>query len=97
MMGRKKRKKPLASTSTNHDVLFVVQLFVGVVVFFSIYGYQLMGPFGNIVQLTGFKLFGDALPILPWLLFLTSISLVVARPNSIRRYYIELVLFVVFF
>ena len=96
MMGKKK-KKSVKSMKVNHDVLFIVQLFVGVVVFFSIYGHQLMGPFGGMIQSIGFSLFSDALPLLPWLLFLTSVSLVVAKPVSVRRYYINLGVFLVFF
>ena len=56
-----------------------------------------MGPFGEAVQFIGFRLFGDALPLLPWLLFVTSIALMVAKPASLRRYYLELGVFLVFF
>ena len=67
----RKKKKSLTKVTSNHDVLFVGQLFFGILVFFSIYGHQLMGPFGTFIQTIGFSLFSDALPLLPWLLFAT--------------------------
>ena len=48
-----------------HDLVFVTQLIVGVVVFFSIYSKALMGPFGHFVQRIGFALVGDAVSLLP--------------------------------
>ena len=65
---------------------FVTQLIVGVVVFFSIYSKALMGPFGHFVQRIGFALVGDAVSLLPWVLFLTSPILIRVRDISFKRY-----------
>lgn len=97
MSKKKKKKKSLTKSQLSHDVLFIVHLFAGIIIFFSIYGQQLMGPFGLAVQTMGFAIFSDALPLLPWVLFATSVPLVVSNPPDIRRYYLTLIIFVMFF
>ena len=97
-MGAKKKKKKKANPQkTNHDVFFVIQLFIGLILFFSIYGYELMGPFGDVIQIVGFNLFSDAFPILPWLILITSGALISSQPDTIPRYYLNLTVFTVFF
>ncbi len=94
---KKKKKKQKVQESSNHDVFFVVQLFVGLLLFFSIYGYELMGPFGSAIQIIGFNLFSDAFALLPWVILVTSGPLVASTPAPISRYYLNLSVFTLFF
>ena len=88
----KKKNLPYASK----DVLFCTQLIVGLIVFFSVYSQQLMGPFGQMIQRIGFFVFGDAISLLPWLLFCTSPVLIRSTQISVKRYGLYLSLFCIF-
>ena len=66
---------------------------VGVALFFSIYGYQLMGPFGKVINIIGYNLFSDALLFLPWVVLLLGSSLLMNRDQPLTRYYGFLFLF----
>jgi S-DNA-T family DNA segregation ATPase FtsK/SpoIIIE len=99
-MVRKKKslpKSPKYPSKQSHDGLFIAQLCIAAVIFFSISFVHLMGPFGRLVQMTAIRLFGDALPLLPWLLVVASVALLGNAQRPIRRYCIELGLFLLFF
>ena len=93
----KKKKQAVPVSDINLDVVFVAQLAIGVILFFCLYGQQLMGPFGYYVQKLSYFLFGDALPLLPWLLFFTSVSLLINRNQTFRSYFIFLCVFLLSF
>ncbi|MGA0241606.1 MAG: DNA translocase FtsK [Candidatus Marinamargulisbacteria bacterium] len=83
------KKKPRASKSPSasfHDAFFIGQLISGIVIFFSIYSNQLMGPFGQWVQRIGIFIFGDTISLLPWVLFATSPLLIRNPKQSLKRY-----------
>ncbi|MEK9726979.1 MAG: DNA translocase FtsK [Candidatus Margulisiibacteriota bacterium] len=96
-MSKKKNRATKRSPILTKDLLFSIQLFVGLIVFFSIYFHGLMGPFGLLIQNCGLFFFGDALMLLPWLLFATSPILIRSNDISIQRYGVYLSIFCVSF
>jgi S-DNA-T family DNA segregation ATPase FtsK/SpoIIIE len=89
-MGKKK------SPQHTHDILFVLAIFLGIFILLSIYAHSLMGPFGWAVQFLGGRLFGDALPLFPWVLMATSAALVAHRPEAIQRFSFQAMFFLLF-
>jgi DNA segregation ATPase FtsK/SpoIIIE, S-DNA-T family len=78
---------------TQSDILFIAQLFLGLIVFFSIYGTQLMGPFGRGIYFLGQRLFSDAFPLVPWVLFFTAPALLKNKSRKLKYYFIFLSVF----
>jgi DNA segregation ATPase FtsK/SpoIIIE, S-DNA-T family len=87
---KKSTKKIL---ETQSDILFIAQLFLGLIIFFSIYGNQLMGPFGRGIYFLGQRLFSDALPLVPWALFFTAPALLKNKSRKLKPYFMYLTVF----
>ena len=92
-MSKKKstKKKSVNIDNISYDVLFISQLLIGLIVFFSIYFQYHMGPFGAGVQWLGLFAFGEAVSLFPWVLFLTSPILVRKKVPPIKQYAIYLI------
>ena len=98
MMPKKKQSLKQSSSTVNQvDLVFIGQLIVGVVLFFSIYSNALMGPFGRGLNFIGYHMFGDAFSLMPWVLIATSFALFRHQHRSLRRYFLILTSFLFMF
>ena len=50
-----------------------------------------MGPFGNVINMIGYNLFSDALPLLPWFVLFSSMSLLINKEQTLSRYFFSLI------
>ena len=72
-MGRVKKKPPRSAPRPWADsTKWMIQVFLGVLAFLSIYFQSLMGPFGEWVQRIGVMVMGDSVMLLPWILIITA-------------------------
>lgn len=107
-----KRKKPPSKQSKNtsksvgflrlfqgisDDQLFFIHIVWAIILVCSIYSEKLMGPFGQLVYQTGYRLFSDALPLLPWAMLFTGASLLTNRGQHKGAYMVSASVFMTAF